>query len=307
MTGDESTQPVEEALTLSDLADDMDEGSDAEGLADQGEEQEPELEETEGEEEQPDEPEEDDPTVTLKHDGKELSFKQSEVIDLAQKGLDYTKKTMAVAEERKAVEAERATVGQLRQASEQRLAETEGRLHAFVQFMESWAGEPPPAELASRDLAAFVLQKEQYQERKGQLDNAYRAIQAVQAEAQRHRQAQIEERANATEKALRDTLPDWSDERMHDLARYLGSNGISPESAVEAFVNEGVWKLADKAKKYDALIAQKATLKPKTELPKVQKPSAGAKLPSKADARQADALKRHREKPSIESLADLMD
>jgi len=50
-------------------------------------------------------------------------------------------------------------------------------------------------------------------------------------------------------------------------------------------------------------MAQKATLKPKAELPKVNKPSANH---NPTNVRQQEALKRFKSKPSLETLANLI-
>lgn len=61
------------------------------------EDQEEEQEEQEEEEEAP-------RLMKLKHDGQEIEKPETEVIELAQKGFDYTQKTQQLAEERKAIE-----------------------------------------------------------------------------------------------------------------------------------------------------------------------------------------------------------
>ena len=223
---------------------------------------------------------------------------------MLQKSLDYTKKTMAVAEERKAVEAERSTAEQLRQHHETALTATLDRLSAFQQFMESQVGQPPDIDLASRDTTAYLLQQKQYEDRKGTLDRTLQAIETVKQEAQRQRQARLVEQADATEKALRDTLPGWNENTLDELAGYMGKVGINPQTAAEAFVHKGLWELAHKAKAYDAIVAKKAELKPKAQLVKVKKPDA-SNQPNRAQRNKADAFKRFDARPSLETLADL--
>lgn len=310
MFGDVETQPGEGALTLSDLADGMDEGDDEVALAEDEGGEEPELqdeeESDEGEQDAEDEEQQEEPTVTLKHDGKEVTLKQSEVVELAQKGFDYSQKTMAVAEERKAVEQAQAKATEVWQQNMTALEQTEDRLQAFVQFMEKQVGDPPPIEWAQQDAAYYLAQRQQHEDRKGQLEKALSAVENVRQEAQRKRQALIAETAAATEKALKDTLPGWNDTMLNDLGEYLGKAGLSAQISPEFFVQKGLWELAHKAKAYDQIQADKAKLKPKTELKKVQKPSAGI-TQNRAEAKRTDALKRHKAAPSISTLADLMD
>lgn len=303
-SGDGESQPGEGALTLSDLADGMDEeGDGALPEGEEGEESEPVEEESE-EGSESEEEQQEEATVALKHDGKEVSLKQSEVIELAQMGFDYSKKTMALAEERKGVEVERSKADEYRRANEEALQHTEDRLQAFAQYMQEQVGAPPPIEWAQQDAAYYLAQKELYEARKGQLHQAFAAIEAVRQEAQRKRQAWMTEQADATEKALSSTLPGWNDAMLEDLAGYLGKAGITPQNAGDAFVTKGLWELAHKAKAYDALQADKAKLKPKNELQKVVKPSQ-AHTPNREDARRAEAMKRHKAAPSLNTLLEL--
>lgn len=315
MVGDAETQPTDN-VTLSSLAEEMgstefvdeaDDGVDV-GEADESEEsEEPEQEEPEeGEPEEAEEEAEEESTVTLKHDGKEVTLKQSEVIELAQKGFDYTNKTMAVAEERKAVQAEREQAEQFRQQNEHAVQRNLAALQAFEQFTASQIGEPPPIEWAQQDAAYYLAQKEQYEARKGQLQQAREAIQHLQGEAHRQRQAWIAQQADATESALRDTLPGWNDDTLTELADYAGKLGLNPQTVDVAFVQKGFWEALHKARAYDAIQAQKANLKPKTTLAKVQKPTAGNQ-PNRAAIRRADAEKRYQAAPSLNSLAALIE
>jgi hypothetical protein len=212
---------------------------------------------------------------------------------------------MAVAEERKAVEQERAQADQYRKHHEEALTATLDRLNAFATFMETQVGEPPSIALAQQDAGLYVIQKQQYEDRKGQLQRAHEAVGNVQQEAQRLRQAQIVAQADATEKALRDTLPGWTENTLTELADYLGKSGLTPQAAADAYVQKGLWELAHKAKAYDAIQAKKAELKPVAQLAKVQKPSA-SNQPNRSQQAKADAFKRHAAKPSLDSLAALI-
>jgi hypothetical protein len=316
MTGDAEMQPVESEDPLSDLVDAIEPG-DKEGddpkPDDETETPEPE---DEPEDEDPDEgdpddkdddkekDDEDEPTVTIKHDGKDVTLKQSEVVELAQQGFDYTKKTMAVAEERKAVEAKRTEVDQLRKHHEDALTATLDRLNAFQKYMQAQIGEPPPITLAQEDSYAYLAAKQLYEDRKGQLEQAQKAIGNVQTEAQRIRQAQMSEQADATEKALRDTIPGWNENTLSELAGYLGQNGLTPQNAEAAFVTEGLWTLAHKAQAYDAIQAKKLTMKPTEKLAKVVKPAA-----NNVSSKTANRAKREAEfdkNPSVDALANLL-
>jgi hypothetical protein len=311
MVGDGESQPTEGVDALEDLANSLtgeqeqDEGEDQRDAHEPDGEESDEEQDEDGEEEEGDEEEqEEDPTVVIKHDGKEVELKLSEVKDLAQQGFDYSKKTMALAEDRKAVDAERSRAAETRIRNEEALAQTESHLSALVKFMEEQVGSPPPIEWARDDAAYYLAQKQLYDDRKDKLTKAIGAAENVRQEAQRLRQARIAETAAATEKALRDTLPGWNDTKMNELADYLRVAGITPDSAIEAFVQKGVWELAHKAKAYDQIQADKAKLKPKAELKKVQKPNAPVQTGKAAERMKREAA--FNKNPSVDALADLL-
>jgi small-conductance mechanosensitive channel len=307
MVGDGESQPTEGAGTLDDIVNAMvgEEAVPAESESEESEEAEAVEAEEEGADDADEEEQEEEATFTIKVNGKDVTLKQSELVEMAQKGTDYSQKTMAVAEERKAVEAERTQAAQYRQQHEQALQETVTQLRALSGFMESQLGAPPDiALLHTQGSDVYLAHKEQYEHRRAQLQEAYQAIQSLEGEAQRKRQASIAERAESAEKVLRDTLPGWNDDMAHDLAAYAKGLGLTPQNTTEALLEPGFWQLAHKAKAYDALLAAKAKLKPVAQLPKVLKPSATNQPPQLA--RRQEAMKRHKSAPSLQSLADLL-
>lgn len=311
MEGQGESQPTEGVHTLSDLVGMQDDGDtqaepeqeDGEGEAEEVEELES-GESDEGEQEAGEEGQDDDPTVTIKHDGKEVSVKLSEALNLAQQGFDYSKKTMALADDRKAVEAIKSQAEGLRQQHEQALNQQIQQLQALQEFIQSELGAPPDVSLASEDAAEYIFRKELHDRRAGTLQQAMHRAQQLSQEAQRQRQAWIEVQADETYKALQDTLPGWNDEMLDGLAQYANGLGLNPKNADLAFVQKGFWELAYKAKAYDALQAEKAKIKPVAKPPKVVKP--GAANQSNLETRQ-EAWRKHKNEPSIGSLAALMD
>lgn len=309
MQGQGESQPGEGADALDDLANALipgEEGDEGERDADPNASEGDEGEQEESEEEEAEESEEaeDEATVKIIHDGKEIELKQSEVKELAQKGFDYQKKTMAVAEERKAVEAEKAKAAEIVGRNEQVLSESLGKLEAFHKYMETQVGDPPPVEWAAQDAAYYLAQKELYEQRKGQLQQAQAGIQQLRNEQHRQRQAAYVAKAQETLKALQDTLPGWSESTMPTLEAYVEKFGISAQSAEQGYVLKGLWELAHKAQAYDAIQARKAEMKPKQQLTKVQKPAA-VNTPGKT----ADRAKREanfNKNPSVDALADFL-
>lgn len=311
MEGQAEKQPAETVdldgiAGLIDLPDAEAETDDEAGEPESEEEQGDDLE---GEEQDADEESDDsdeDETEILTHEGKEVRLKKSEVLELAQKGFDYTKKTMALAEERKALEPVKQQYQERLTQHEQALTETMHRLQTAADFLESELGQPPSTELASYDAGAYIAQKEAYQARVDKLRNTYGQLQHLEQQQNQLRQSQLLEKANETEKYLVEHLPGWKDapeKSLAELNSYIKEYGLSPETTKEAYVEKGLWELAHKAREYDRLMERKATLKPKAELPKVNKPAANH---NPTNVRQQEAFKRFKAKPSLDTLADLI-
>lgn len=311
MEGQGANQPAEtvDLDGIAGLIDTTDVEAETEEQAGESDSEEEQGEELEGEEQDADEESDDsdeDETEILTHEGKEVRLKKSEVLELAQKGFDYTKKTMALAEERKALEPVKQQYQERLTQHEQALTETMHRLQTAADFLESELGQPPSTDLASYDAGAYIAQKEAYQARVDKLRNTYGQLQHLEQQQNQLRQSQLLEKANETEKYLVEHLPGWKDapeKSLAELNSYIKEYGLSPETTKEAYVEKGLWELAHKAREYDRLMERKATLKPKAELPKVNKPAANH---NPTNVRQQEAMKRFKQKPSLDTLAGLL-
>ena len=302
-SGDAAGQPEEGEQSLSDIGNLFGEKDDPQEELDEEESDESEVEEPD-EASAVKEPKEEE-TFTIKHDGKEVVLKKSEYDEMAQKGFDYTSKTMAVAEERKQAETARTQGEQFRQENERALQHSVSQLQAYETFIQSQIGQPPPIAWAQQDAAYYLAQKELYESRRGQLQEAQQRIQQLQGEEHRQRQARLNQTANETERALRDTIPGFGDETIDDLAKYIGKLGLNANTTADAFVQKGIWELAVKAKAYDALQAQKAQIKPTKDMPKVHKPSA-SNPPAKSASEQSRRVEAFSKNPSLTSLGALI-
>lgn len=293
------TEGVESLSTVGNMFGEEAEETPETGADEDAEESEEETSEDDSQDEQ------EEPRFTIKVDGKDIELPQSELIELAQKGTDYTQKTMAVAEERKAVESERAQVTEARKQYEQVLTESVMRLDAYTKYMESQIGSAPDTALLDYDTAGYLKAKEIYEARKGQLQQAYAATQELQQEHARQRQAWIQEKSAATEQALQGTLSGWNNDMLHELADYAGKLGLDPQNADAAMLEPGFWQLAHKAREFDRIQAAKSQLKPKVDMPKVSKPGASNPI-SKQQSQRAKSLDAFARKPSLTTLGGLL-
>lgn len=300
-------QPSEGVTTLDGLVGLMDggeEGAETQEEAEEGEESAESEEVEESEEQEEAEEEQEEPTVTLKHDGKEVTLKQSEVVDLAQQGFDYTQKTMKLAEERKALDATRGEVAQQRKDYEALHGHYKANLETLGRVFEAELGTPPPITLAQQDAAQYLAQKELYDRRKDKLNQVRAELDALEQDTHRQRQAEFAQKVQSTEQALKDTLPGWSDAKAQQLFDYLGKQGLNFENLGIGIAEKGLFEMAHKAQAYDQLVEKRAQMKPVKNLPKVAAPQ--AKNQPAQLARRQEAMKRHKANPSMSTLADLL-
>ena len=305
MSGDgQQGQPTEGVVSLEDMARDMDETETAPDDPEEGEE----SGDSEGEEEteeSTDETEEGEArTFTIKVDGKNVELSESDLIEMGQKGFDYTNKTMVLAKDRESIAQEREHVTKQRQFVDHAYEQQHMRLAALEQYMTQQTGTPPPIEWAQQDAAYYLAKKDEHDQRKGQLQQTQDAIQQLQQEQHRNRQAWLQQQAEDAERELRDTLPGWNDDQLDSLVGYVGKFGITPETTDMAFVQSGIWKLAHKAKAYDDLLAKKDALKTVAKPHKAAAPNS-TNIPQSA-VKEKNALLRYQQDPSFNKLAALL-
>lgn len=179
---------------------DEEEALEAESVEVEAEEAESETEE----EESGDEPE-GVPAFTVLVDGKEVAVTADEARNGYLRQADYTKKTMELADQRKAL------AGEFEQTRQER-ARYSAVLPRLEEALAAMQVQPPDPALATTDAAAYTAKKAMYDQWAAQAD-------AVQAERQRIAQQQAYEQQQATQSylaqeanALRSTLPDWQNE-----------------------------------------------------------------------------------------------
>ena len=313
MAGQAETQP--EKMTAESIGALLNEPAEEEQEQPEGEQEEAEESEApEGEEEseQEEEPEQeekdkDEPTETIKHDGKEVTLKKSEVLELAQKGFDYTKKTMALADERKAFDAEREKVAQEATELGKTREEAVNDLRAINQFIEGILGEPPDISLAQQDASLYLVKRQQHDQLRDKLTQARHALTLAAQQADAERQRQQAAKQASTEKYLIDTLPGWKDnpeQKFKETAGYLESLGLNGKNIGSAALEPSFWILATKAQAFDQL-AQKKAEKPAKTPAKVTTPGSANPVNQATKSMQAK-MERARKVPSLESIGGLL-
>lgn len=230
-----------------------------------------ESEEAEQAEESYEEPQQ-TPKYRVKVDNEELEVDVDELIKGYSRTSDYTKKTQALAEQRKAIEAEKSKVeeaARLRDQYAQRL-----------QVIEQMLTQSPQEDLAAlkeTDPIGYAVKMAEQVEREKQLaavrQERVQLAQRQQAEQQQRLQAHLSQEAER----LRAAIPDMADEVKGEVVRkeikdFARSIGFSEQELSQVYDHRAVLTLY-KAMQYDKLQKSKpATAKRVAEAPKTLRP-----------------------------------
>lgn len=227
-----------------------------------------ESEETEQEQEQP--------KYRVKVDGQEYEVTQDELVKGYQREADYTKKTQTLAEQRKAVEAEKGAVEQAKH-----LRDTYAqRLQIIEQALRSQTPSEDLEALKETDPIGYAVKVAEKSEKEKQL-YAIRAEQARIAQMQQSEQAQQLQRVVATEaEKLVKFLPEYADPEKGEQVRsnirkYAESIGFQADELSKVYDSRAVLTLY-KAMQYDKLMSNKGEVTKKVgQAPKMIKPGVG--------------------------------
>ena len=246
----------------------------------EAQEAEPQTEETEEVEAEDDSEEQEDdvteeeeqPRYKVKAAGEEKEVTLDELVKGYQLGADYTKKTTEVAEQRKAVEADRQAIEEAKYARDTYAQ----RLQAIEEFIVAQSPQEDLNSLKENDPIGYAVKVAELSERKEQLQ-AIRAEQYRIAQMQQSEQARaMSERVAQEASKLAQVLPEFSDptkgENLRKEIRTYGKAlGFSEEELSSVYDSRHVVTL-HKAMLYDKLQKSKPALTKKiAEAPKMLK------------------------------------
>lgn len=235
---------------------------------------------------------------TVKVDGKEIQVPLDELINGYQRNADYTRKTQAVAEERKAVTAELEAVRGERAQYSQVL----GQLQQQIQQAEpqiDWAT------LERENPAEWTRQKLLQQERRQALSQIEAEQARISAIQQAEQEKALSEQLAAESQKLMEAIPEWKDEKKAraekaDMVKYAQKFGYSPEELAQVNDHRPLLMLR-KAMQYDALMEKRATLQPNPAKPSTKPATPGpASVPSKS----TELAKAHKRLATTGKVAD---
>jgi hypothetical protein len=287
---------------------DREDGSDKEQPESASEANESDAEsDDESEVEQDDDGEEQEqPTYLVKAAGEEREVTLNELIKSYQLGTDYTKKSQAVAEERKAVEAERQAVQeakQMRDTYAQRLEMIEQMLQPQQEENLEYLKETDPigysvkvAEMIQRDKQLAAVQAERHR---------------INQQQEQDRQVQMQSVVAEEMQKLSSYIPEFTDpakgEAIRNDIRAFGKQiGFSDNELAAVYDSRAVLTLY-KAMQYDKLVASKPAITKKVnEAPKAIK--SGVSKPRDSNAEEIKKLKaRARSSGSVRDAASVFE
>jgi ABC-type multidrug transport system fused ATPase/permease subunit len=222
--------------------------------------------------------------VPVKVDGEESSVPLSKVVKSYQLEGHLNRKLMETAEERKTLQAQHTEALQGLQA---KATELETGLQLAATVLQGEFSQVDWNKLKAEDATQYMLLKQQFEERKGQIVQAYAAIEESKKEAAEKQQATFQEMVAAEQKKLENALPELADKKtakaeVKRVVDYLvNQHGYSEQEASQIYDHRWVLIARDAARYHELMQKSNAAKKVVRKVPKVVKPSPSATKPAK--------------------------
>jgi Tfp pilus assembly protein PilN len=253
---------------------------------------EPQAEESDAsaeEAEYQDEVTEEAPKYRVKANGEELEVSLDELLNGYSRTADYQKKTQSLAEQRKAVEAER---GKIDEAAKTRDTYAQ-RLQVIEQLLSQQSAPENLQELKETDPIAYAIAVAERSERDKQLQAVYAERVRVQQEQQAMQGQQLRNHIEHEQQKLVAAIPEFKDDAKaevirRDIRTYAKSIGFSDQELSQVYDSRAVQTLY-KAMQYEKLVAGKAgATKKVASAPKTLKPGTSNPTSSEQEARKKE-------------------
>ena len=235
---------------------------------------------------------EEDLKYTIKVDGEELEVGIDELKNGYQRQADYTRKSQALAEQRKGTEqiqSERMQLEQERQMYANGLQMLQEQQSAKLNEFNSVDWES----LKTEDPYAYMIKKEEFRDAQEKVQSVAQQQQYVQQEQMQQQQTAKAEFVRAEYARLVEALPEWENKESNikkDIREYAATVGFRPEE-IDQLADHRSVLVIKKAMEYDKLTKKVAPKKKAVKkVPKVQKSGRGN---SKEDV-AAETIKKKR-------------
>lgn len=302
-TVDEGRQELEEEAPALEADADVEE----EVVEEAAEATEDEAEGEYDEEEVETEEEVEEPVYTVRVDEQDMEVTLDELLKGYSRQQSYTKRSMELAEQRKAFEAEQSETKQLRDAYAQQLEMLQGQIQQTLQQEPDWAA------LAKEYSAEqLFLMKAEHDKRKENL-------RLVEAERRQIAEQQAAEQQQAMQKHLSqqredmlNRIPEWKDEDTRnqerlEVIKYAQQRvGFSEEEIANASDARAI-ELLYKAWKYDQLVGKKPEVRKKVrKAPKMAKAGQPKTKAQVASRQRRQALGRLDKERSVDAAVNYL-
>lgn len=195
-----------------DLDEDVEEAADALDAVEEDDDSDESDEEDDSDDGEEDPSDDDEPRYEVEYpDGTKAQLTLEELKKEHLRQADYTRKTQAAAEERKAIEAERAQVRQERQEYHQRLEAVKTALEQVAPKRRTAAEWDT---LKAQDPAKFAAEWADTQRHMQEMAEVEAEQARVQEQAQKEWAQQVEEHLKTERERLYQAVPEWKDEEV---------------------------------------------------------------------------------------------
>lgn len=257
----------------------------------QGEEPSEDYNEDDSYEDSDEEPAQEEPRLAkIKVNGEELELSEDELINYAQQGVDYTKKTQQLAEQRKILEQEAHSILEARQMRD---AYAE-RLQVLAQVLSAQEQPEDLEALRENDPVGYSVKVADMQQRDKQMAAVRAEQDRIAKEQQAERAIQMQQFVAQQAEALNKVLPEYADpekgEKLRtDMRKFAKTVGFTDDELANVIDSRHVVTLY-KAMLYDKLQQSKPQVtKRVSEAPKTLKSGSGVKTTN------TDQMKRNKQ------------
>lgn len=272
--------------------------------------EESDLEEEDYEEEEPTQELSDDLTVRVKVDGEEMEVSLAELRNGYSRTADYTRKSTALAEQRKQIESEIETIRNERALYQELLP-------VLRQQIEQQTSQEPDWDSLYNDdpieAARLERQWRSYKEEQAKKLSAIEAEQKRLSETQAAEQQKKAQEFVAAERAkLPEVIPEWKDEQVmvkeaDELRKWAVSQGLT-EREVDSVQQANILAILRKAMLFDKGKKNVESVKrPANKKGRVVRPGSRNSTPSRSSTETKRASKRLAQSGRITDAAALID
>jgi hypothetical protein len=253
--------------------------------------EEQEIESEEQEEYEEEEEQEQTPTYRVKVGKDEVEVPLDELLKGYSRTADYTRKTQEVAEQRKAVEAERQRI---EEANKLRDVYAE-RLKVIEQMLSQPEKAEDLASLKENDPIGYAVRVAEQSEKEKQLAAVRTEQQRIAQQQQAEQSERLKAHLAAEAEKLQSAIPEFADPAKrevikNDVRNYAKQIGFTDEELAQVYDSRAVLALY-KAAQYDKLVANKTEATKKVvQAPRMMRP--GSFTP---EARESQEVKKTRD------------